>query len=462
MTLKSGLRVALLATTLSIIPAPNAPAALAQSGAVFQGTEGGIAIGVGKGTLIRLPRAITDVFISNNKVADVQVKSPTELYVFGISGGETSLYATDRNGRTVYSAAVRVAQNIDQIKSMLNLTMPATAIEVTPLNGMVLLTGTVSSPSEVEEATRLTQAFVGGGTQVVSKLKTATPVQVNLQVRFAEVKRDALKRAGVSFEATDGGFEIGRAIDSARITSDFGAANLNVIGRMFGLNIDALISAFEQDGLLTILAEPNLTALSGQTASFLAGGEFPIPINTGNGAVAVEFKQYGIQLSFSPTVLDGNRIAMRVAPEVSELDFASGVQINGFDVPGLTSRRADTMIELGSGQSFVIAGLLSNRVSSRNDRTPLFGNLPVLGALFRSDSFRRNETELVIVITPHLVKPISASKVHLPTDGFSAPTDAERWLLGRTYGRPTGAPAARPQVKATPVAEAPAPGFSLN
>ena len=462
MTLKSSLRVALLAAGLSFVPLPNAATALAQTGPILQGTESGIAIGVGKGTLVRLPRSITDIFVANNKVADVQIKSPTELYVFGVSGGETSLYATDKAGRTVYSAAIRVAQNIDQIKSMLTLTMPSTAIEVTPLNGMVLLTGTVGSPSEVEEATRLTQAFVGGGTQVVSKLKTATPVQVNLQVRFAEVKRDALKRAGVSFEATDGGFEIGRALSSARITADGGAASLNVAGRLFGLNIDALINAFEQDGLLTILAEPNLTALSGQSASFLAGGEFPIPVNSGNGAIAVEFKQYGIQLTFSPTVLDGSRIAMRVAPEVSELDFASGVKIEGFDVPGLTSRRADTMIELGSGQSFVIAGLLSNRVSSRNDRTPLFGNLPVLGALFRSDSFRRNETELVIVITPHLVKPISANKVHLPTDGFRAPSDAERWMLGRTYSPPASTPAGPPPVKTLPVSEAPAPGFSLN
>ena len=462
MTLKSSLRAALLATALAFVPAPNAPAALAQSGPVLQEAESGIAIGVGKGTLVRLPRAVTDVFVANNKVADVQIKSASQLYVFGIGGGETSLYATDSAGKVVYSATVRVAQNIDQIKSMLSLTMPTTAIEVTPLNGMVLLTGTVSSPSEVEEATRLTQAFVGSGTTVISKLKTATPVQVNLQVRFAEVKRDALKRAGVSFEATDGGFEIGGVPQAARITSDFGDASLNIVGRMFGLNIDALLNAFEQDGLLTILAEPNLTALSGETANFLAGGEFPIPINTGNGAVAVEFKEYGIQLNFTPTVLDGNRIAMRVQPEVSELDFASGVKINGFDVPGLTSRRADTMVELGSGQSFVIAGLLSNKVSTKNDRTPLFGNLPVLGALFRSDSFRRNETELVIVITPHLVKPVTAGKIHLPTDGFLAPTDAERWLLGRTYGKPTGAASAKPQVRSAPVVEVPAPGFALN
>lgn len=435
-------------------------AALAQGDITFQNAQDGIALGVGKGTLVKLPRPVADVFIVNSKIADIQVKSANQVYLFGVGAGETSLYATDKAGRVIYSANVRVGQNIDQIKAMLAMTMPSAAIEVTPMNGLVLLTGTVASASEVEEAARLVQSFAGG-TTVVNKLKTAMPIQVNLQVRFAEVSRNALKTLSANFDAVDNsgdftfGLFRGRNPLGAIPTS---TSSLGLAGNLLGLDITAAIDALETDGLLSILAEPNLTAISGETANFLAGGEFPIPVATGNGAVGIEFKEYGVRLTFTPTVLDGNRIAMRVQPEVSELDTSSGVKINGFDVPGLLSRRADTTIELGSGQSFMIAGLLRNSVNTAIERTPLLGSLPILGALFKSDSYRRSETELVIIITPYLVKPVSASRMHLPTNGLQTPSDAERMLQSKIYrNRPT--PASPP----APVADAtPAPGFNLN
>ncbi len=470
MRIKSMLRAGTIAVALGLT-APT-PAALAQQETTFQNAQDGIAIGVGKGTLVRLPRPVTDVMVVNNKVADVQIKSPTQLYLFGVGGGETSFYATDAAGRVVYSANVRVAQNIDQIKSMLGMTMPNAAIEVTPMNGMVLLTGTVASPSEVEEATRLVTAFVGNGTNVVNKLTTAMPVQVNLQVKFAEVSRTALKSIGVNFESMNGGdfaigFSRGREVlnDAGQFIKPSAGTGIALAGNLLGQDFSAVIDALETDGLLTILAEPNLTALSGETANFLAGGEFPIPTAAGNGATAIEFKEYGVRLAFTPTVLDGNRISMRVQPEVSELDASSGVKVGGFDVPGLLSRRADTTVELGSGQSFMIAGLLRNSVNTSSDRTPLLGNLPILGALFRSTSYRRNETELVIVITPYLVKPVTASKIHLPTDGFRAPSDAERFFEGKLYGKqsaPTPQPKIVPAQPAAPTGAVPAPGFSLN
>ena len=513
MRLNSALRTGALALGLALAPAPS----VAQTDTILQEAEGGIALGVGKGTLMRLPRAVTDVFVANNKIADVQVKSASQIYVFGISGGETSLYATDAGGRVVYSANVRVAQNIDQIKSMLGMTMPAAAIEVTPMNGMVLLTGTVANPSEVEEATRLTQAFVGEKTTVVTKLKTAMPVQVNLQVKIAEVSRGLLKEFGVNLLSRDAtnGFQFGVSrgrnvgsigpsdlsgfptLDASNLFglpagslslpfdprsgqflfggTSYNFANLagssttlNLAGKLLGLDLAGAIDLLEQDGVISVLAEPNLTALSGETASFLAGGEFPIPTLDGNGGIDVQFKEYGVSLAFTPTVLDGNRISMRVRPEVSELTDEGSVRLNNFVIPALTTRRAETTVELGSGQSFMIAGLLRNRTNNSTDKTPFLGDLPIIGALFKSDRFQRNETELVIVITPYLVKPVSAGQIRLPTDGYLAPTDLQRWLLGKTFDgksentrpQPQALPPATPAPSAA--ATTPAPGFALN
>ena len=276
------------------------PAAHAQEPpAQVQKATNGIALGQGKGLLIRLPRPVTDMFVADPKVADVQVKSSTQVYVFGVGGGETTIYATDARGKVVYSANVRVGVNIDSVKSMLGLAMPGAAIEVTPLNGMVLLTGTVASPSEVEEAERLVGSFLGGA-NIVNKLKTALPMQVNLQVKIAEVSRDLVRELGVNLLTRDqsGGFLFGisRGRAAATITGNTtfaftppttGATALNFAGRLAGLDIAAALDLLENDGAVTLLAEPNLTALSGETASFLAGGEFPIAVSSGIGATTI-------------------------------------------------------------------------------------------------------------------------------------------------------------------------------
>jgi pilus assembly protein CpaC len=503
-------RGALFGLTLAgLLALPARPVAAQEVS--LEAPQDGVTLGVGKGTLLKLPRPVADVFIANDKVANVRVASPTQVNVYGVGAGETSLYATDRSGKVVYSANVRVAPNIDSIKSMLGMAMPAAAISVTPMNGMVLLTGTVAAPTEVEEATRLVQAFVGDKQVVVNKLRTATPVQVNLQVKIAEVSRDLLKEMGVNLLTRDAGNGFGLGVSRGRnigtvgpadlsgfptldasqlfglptnslklpfdprtgqflfggtefnlVPKGGGATTVDVIGKVAGLDIAAAIDLLEQDGVITVLAEPNLTALSGETASFLAGGEFPIAVSSGIGATTIEFKQYGVGLAFTPTVMDGTRISMRVRPEVSELTEAGAIRINGTSIPGLTTRRAETTVELASGQSFMIAGLLKNGTSTSTDKTPFLGDVPILGALFKSDRFRRSETELVIVITPYLVKPMQTADVRLPTDGYQAPTDLQRWLLGKTFdgkGKPKAAPAAK---ASAPAAAAPAPGFSLN
>ena len=367
------------------------------------------------------------------------------------------------------------------------------------MNGLILLTGTVPSPEDGAEAERLVQAFVGEGTQVVSRLKTATPLQVNLQVRIAEVSRELSKKIGINLSSLDtsgGDFLFGifqgreGAVDfNPVVESDFQdgpvftpsgvGTSLFGIARLFGVDVGMALDLAEADGLVTTLANPNLTALSGETASFLAGGEIPIPISQALGTLSIEYKQYGVSLAFTPTVLADGRISMRVRPEVSQLSSAGAVELNNFTIPGITTRRAETTIELGSGQSFMIGGLISQNHNNSYDKAPFLGDLPILGALFRSNNFKRSESELVIIVTPYLVKPTSG-KLALPTDGYHAPNDAERLLMNKTFKGKSGEKRPAPTLAPGSTrgsggsAEAPkpnqqqaqrgkaAPGFSIN
>ena len=473
MKLKAILKCGAVAA-LTLAAAGTPTAAIQAQDTTITSAASSLNVGVNKGTLIRLDRNMSDVFVANQKIADVQVRSERLLYVYGVGAGETTIYATDPAGRIVYSANVRVAQNIDQIRTMLGLAMPGAAITVNSMNGMTLLTGTVASAEEVEEATRLVKSFVGNDQAIVNKLQTATPAQVNLRVKFAEVSRSLVKELGLNLQAVGTGssginFFLGRGRDfitggtggtPSTLLSRPDATSIFGDARFLGLDVFGMIDALEQDGLVSLLAEPNLTALSGETASFLAGGEFPIAVADGNGGISVQFKEYGVGIAFTPTVLDGSRISLRVRPEVSELSEAGAIRLDNISIPALTTRRAETSVELGSGQSFMIAGLLRNRVGTTQDKTPLLGDLPILGALFKSDRYARDESELVIIVTPYLVKP-SNTRLALPTDGLSIPNDAERWLLGRTF-KASKAPVA--ETHALPggqTATAPAaPGFS--
>jgi pilus assembly protein CpaC len=450
--------------------AASAPA-VAQSGAARPSET--LNLSAGTGTLVRLPAPMSDVFVANDAVADVQVRSNRQLYVFGKGRGETTVYATGANGKVVYAANVRVGTNLGSVDEMLRMAMPEASVRATPMNNLVLLTGTVSSPTDVEEAQRLVQAYVGEGTQVVSRLRSATPLQVNLKVRIAEVNRSLLKKVGVNLLAQDttGGFLFGIGQGNpGTITNgiaDFNQAEtgttLAAAGNLFGLNLLSTLDLAETDGLVTTLAEPNLTALSGETASFLAGGEFPIPVSQSLGSISIEYKQYGVGLAFTPIVLADGRISMRVRPEVSELSAEGSIKLNNFDVPALVTRRAETTVELGSGQSFMLAGLIRNNTTNSIDKAPFLGDLPILGALFRSSSFRRQETELVIIVTPYLVRPVSG-RLALPTDGYRAPSDPVRVLEGQSYssqGRPAAqAPAPAPAFGGGAATTA-APGFKL-
>ena len=416
-----------------------------------------IVLSIGRGELINVPGSMTDVFVANDTIADVQVKSQRQLYVFGKAGGETTLYASNAAGDIIWSANVRVGSNIGSIDQMLALAMPEAKISVATMGAnTVLLTGTVAAPEDAAEAQALVEAFVGDENNVISRLRMATPLQVNLQVRIAEVSRSVVRAIGVNLASVDAssGFKFGlgqgfgngvkfttgspnglgvnlteapaggSAIPGKAIGSTLGFA-----GELLGLDLISSLDLAETRGLVTTLAQPNLTALSGETATFLAGGEFPVPLSQGLGTTTIEYKNYGVSLAYTPTVLSNGRISIRVRPEVSELSSQGAISLNGFQVPALITRRAETTVELGSGQSFMIGGLLSNNAQNSIEKAPGLGDIPILGNLFRSTNFRRNETELVIIVTPYLVKPVNDRDIVLPTDGYQNPTEAQR-LLG--------------------------------
>ncbi|RPF72010.1 type II and III secretion system protein family protein [Aurantiacibacter spongiae] len=470
--LKTVLSAACAIAPLALVPAMPATAQ-AQTVAPAQD----IVLSIGRGELVTVPQTMADIFVSNESVADVQVKSQRQLYVFGLSGGETTIYASNAAGDIVWSANVRVGSNIDSIDQMLALAMPEANISVATMgSNTVLLTGTVAAPEDAAEAERLVSAFVGDATNVIARLRMATPLQVNLRVRFAEVSRSLVRNLGVNLTTVDttGGFQFGiqqgRA-NGVTINND-GTAEFTGIspgttiagfGELLGLDLAAALDAGERRGLVTTLSQPNLTALSGETAEFLAGGEFPIPLSQGLGTTTVEYKNYGVSLAYSPTVLANGRISIRVRPEVSELSSQGAVTLNGFQIPALTIRRAETTVELGSGESFMIAGLLSNNAQNTIDQAPGVGDIPILGNLFRSTEFRRGETELVIVVTPYLVQPVNDRDIRLPTDGFAVPNAAEQFLLGRETAGTSGGNRPMPRAAAPAAGQEPAvPAISAN
>jgi pilus assembly protein CpaC len=458
-------KIKLLAAAMAAVPMAAMPAATATAQQVVSPTQE-IVLSIGKGELVTLPGTMSDVFVANEAVADVQVKSQRQLYVFGKAGGETTVYASNERGDVIFSANIRVGSNIGSVDQMLAMAMPDAKVSISTMGAnTVLLTGTVGAPEDAAEAERLVTAFLGEGANVISRLKTATPLQVNLHVKIAEVSRSLLREIGGNLTTIDGsggfrfGMGTGRSLggaqnwqtngplgtgnavaqssfvlpDGTRIpgpaVDSLGGTTLSGLGKLFGLNMLGALDLSERLGLVTTITEPNLTALSGETATFLAGGEFPIPIAQGLGQVAIQFRQFGVSLAYTPTVLSNGRISMRVRPEVSELSTQGAVTLNGFQVPAITTRRTETTVELGSGQSFMIAGLMSANSQNSLEKAPGVGDIPILGNLFRSREFRKGETELVIIVTPYLVQPVDASDIKLPTDGYRSANEFEQ-LLG--------------------------------
>ena len=432
---------------------PNATRPLRGGASQVAANGAPIVLEVNKGTLIRLSAPAATVFIANPDIADVQVKSPSLIYISAKAPGETVIYAVDASDSVLLNSPVRVEHDVSRLRSSLRELAPGERISADSVDGNLVLSGVVSDAGKADKVRALAASIAGEakGSQVINRMTVATPNQVNLQVRIAEVNVTKLNEIGVNWQ------KIGSTIKfmtTNPVTIAAETTNTLIAGHTTGTGANATISALEQEGFITSLAEPNLTAMSGQTASFLAGGEFPVPISGSSAAtggfptISVEFKSFGVSLAFTPTVIDANHLNLRVRPEVSELSTVGEVSVPltntaTVTIPALTVRRAETSVELGSGESFALAGLLQHTSQQLVSKVPWIGDIPIIGAVFRSDRFQRMETDLVVIVTPYLVQP-SATRLAAPTDGLVLPSDAQRVLFSDKYRQGLPGPARGP------------------
>lgn len=379
--------------------------------------------------LMRTESAFKEVRVANAEIADVVVLTDKSFQVMGKARGKTNVMLYDAEKRLVDIVDVTVGFDMAGLKKSLFETFPNDKIEVRNMAGGVYLSGNVSTDSVARQAEKIAQAYAPD--RVTNGLSIKDSHQVMLEVRFVEATRDAVKELGIGLltqRAGDFAFQSGSSLANPVLSG--------VLRNTFGrTTLDTSIEALEEKGVIRTLAEPNLVSMSGETASFLAGGEFPIPVQADQGRITIEFRQFGVGLAFTPTVLDDGIINLKVAPEVSQLDNTNSVRVGDIQVPALRVRRANTTIELRNSQSFAIAGLLQNESSNRKAQTPWIGDIPVLGSLFRSTRYQKAETELVIIVTPRLVQPASdISELASPLDRLSLPSDAESFLGGALEG----------------------------
>jgi pilus assembly protein CpaC len=403
---------------------------------------------VNKGTALKLPGPASTVFVAAPDIADVQVRSPNMVYVFAKKPGDTVLYAVDGNDRVLLNTIVRVTSPFSRVKGALDAIHPGNGVIFDNQGDTIVLSGTTRSAVVAEDARRLALQHVNNqASKVISNIRVDAPNQVQLRVRVAEVQRDSLKRVGINWQNINNialfGIGIGLGGFAVRTINTQGVPPTGALAYQSNDNsLNALIDLLATNGQATILAEPNLIAMSGETASFLAGGEVPLIVPQGGtlvGTVTVQYKQFGVSLGFTPTII-GERINLKVAPEVSELSPVGAVSVPltstaVVTVPAIRTRKASTTVELASGQSFAVAGLMSQTGSQDIQKFPWLGDIPVLGSLFKSDRYQRSETELVIIITPYLVEPTSGP-LRTPLTDRVPPTDVDRLVMQR-YNYPT-------------------------
>lgn len=480
-----------LGMALAAGAATPAPAQIASLTASNVDHAGQLDVPLNKSQVLTVDRAFSKALVGNQEVADILPLTNRSLYVLGKKVGTTSLTLYDSRNMLIAVVDVAVGPDVVTLKRQLAELIPGEQIGARISNDAVVLTGTVSSASAVDRAVQIARTYAGGDEKVVNMLSVGASQQVMLEVRFSEVNRQAAKQIGLnhSFTGNRTAGSIGNlAGDSIIPTNNDGVPTIKLDGlsdafgvgtwayKIGSLNLFSALDALERKGLVKTLAEPTLVALSGETASFLAGGEFPIPVvqnggggggGGGNNGITVEFKPFGVSLGFTPTVLSDGIINLVVEPEVSSIDPSASVSINGLVVPGLLTRRAKTVVELRDGQSFAIAGLLRNDFQDTVRQLPILGSIPIIGSLFRSTGFQKQQTELVMIVTPRLVKPMRAEDVVLPTDRVGNPHELDLFLMGRTdkaVGINPLNPDAMPPEKrhavpapAAPAAAAPAP-----
>ncbi len=418
---------------------------------------------VNKGRPIHLSAPAASVAIANPAIADVQVVSPRLLFINGIGAGETSIIATDANDNVILESTVNVTHNLSRFSRAVQDMAPNASIESSSADNAIILKGKVDSPVVAEKLQRLASSFLQNDNQrVINLLDTSGSDQVMLKVRIVELARSELKRFGINWESVLSAgnfvFGLGQGRDFMDATGSFVRDSVNGDNSFFGgyrndnMTLNAAIDALEDDGLVSVLAEPNLTTRSGMEASFLAGGEIPIPVPGDDGTVTIEYREFGVSLQFTPVVLSKDKISLTVLPEVSALSEANAITGGDFGtIPSITTRRASTTVDLGSGQTFAIAGLLRNDQSNQISKFPFLGDVPVLGTLFRSSEYQNNQTELVILVTPYIVKPVNdPSQLTTPLDGYTPASDYERVLLGKLSGTTQSYPDSKQREAKTP------------
>jgi len=353
--------------------------------------------------VMKTDKSFKEVRVANSEIADVVILTDRSFHVTGKKGGKTNVMLYDQNKQLIDIISVSVGYDLAELKRGLYETLPNEEVEVRSLGGGVYLSGEVSSAYASSQAEKIAQAFAPG--RVTNGLKVNDSHQVMLEVRFVEASRDAIKELGIGLLTQRAGDFIGETGAGGLVSGLTPSLAGTLLTGGGSTLLDVNIQALEEQGVIRTLAEPNLVSMSGDTASFLAGGEFPFPVPVDEDTIGIEFRQFGVGLSFTPTVLDDGIINLEVKPEVSQLDTTNSIRINGTEIPALRVRRADTTVELRNGQSFAIAGLLQNESSNSKVQVPWLGDVPILGSLFRSSRYKKSETELVIIVTPRLVQP---------------------------------------------------------
>jgi len=401
-----------------------------------------IVLGLNKAAVVELPVSARDVLVSDPAIVDAVVRTAKRIYLIGLKVGQTNAFFFNEKGQQIVNLEIRVERDLAGLRATLHQFFPDARIDVQAMNDHVVLSGSVANASQADKARELAARYVGSPDQVLNMLAIDGKEQVMLKVTVAEMQRSVIKQLGVNLSAVG---DIGNLALNLATSNPFsvqgqalGGLDGTAGGTSGNMTLSSSLKALEEDGLVRTLAEPTLTAISGEGAKFLAGGEFPVPTaKDQDGNITVTYKPFGVGLAFTPVVLSEGRISLKLSTEVSELTTQGQVTQNGLTIPALKVRRAETTLEMPSGGSLVMAGLLSDSTKQNIDGVPGAKDMPVLGQLFRSRDYQKNETELVIIVTPYVVDPTSRNKIALPTDGFAPASDMDTILMGRlnaTYG----------------------------
>ena len=403
----------------------------ASAPAALRPVERDLSVVVNRSTPVEITRAFKRIAVSQPEIADASPTADNRLYVRGRKIGSTNILVYDDDGRLVEIIDVRVQHDIGAVRADIAALFPGVEVDLRTVASRLHVRGDVPDDAIAAEIMEIAASYAPEA--VINALNVNSPQQVMLEVRFVEASREDVKEIGLGSDVSSAGdfiFSTGAGLLSGSTPKTLGA----IFANSGDVNIDLFLRALEEKGIIRTLAEPNLVARSGETASFLAGGEFPVPVAADEDRISIEFREFGVSLSFTPTIISGAKMSLEVRPEVSQLDPRNSVRLSDVEIPALSVRRANTIVELADGESFAIAGLIQNTVDSTSVQTPWLGDVPILGALFRSNRFRENETELVIIITPRLVQPAARGRtLSDPLQGREEPSESERLLLGRMH-----------------------------